>query len=110
MIYHKTLKINIPINTYFILEGDLNATFSIRYDMTNIIINHIITKPIKLLISNECYIVNKNLEYKLNPRLLNLLKNFNVNKQIIISLFTYITTSLSPVIFIIKNNQIKLLI
>jgi hypothetical protein len=110
MIYHKALKINMPINTYFILEGDLNAKFSVRYDMTNIIINHIITKPIKLLISNECYIVNKNLEYKLNPRLLNLLKNFNVNKQIIISLFTHITTSLSPFIFIIKNNQIKLLI
>ena len=109
MIYHKTLKINIPINTYFILEGDLNAKFSVRYDMTNIIINHIITKPIKLLISNESYIVNKNLEYKLNPRLLNLLKNFNINKKIIISLFTHITTSLSPVIFIIKNNQIKLI-
>jgi hypothetical protein len=110
MIYHKTLKINIPINTYFMLEGDLKAKFSVRYDMTNIIISHIITKPIKLLISNESYIVNKNLEYKLNPRLLNLLKNFNVNKQIIISLYNYITTSLSPVIFNIKNNKIKLLI
>jgi hypothetical protein len=38
-----------------------NAKFSVRYDMTNIIINHIITKPIKVLISNESYIVNKNL-------------------------------------------------
>ena len=109
IIYHKTLKIKIPINTFLILEGDLNVKFLVRYVMTNIIINHMVTRPIKLRISNESYIVTQNLEYKVNPRLLNLLKNFNVNKQIIISLFNHITTSSYPTIFTIKNNQIKLI-
>ena len=109
MIYHKALNINVPINTFFILEGDINTRFSVRYDMTNIIIIHMMTKQIKLSISNESYIVNKNLEYKVNPRLLNLLKNFNINKQIIISLFNHITSSPSPTLFIVKNNEIKLI-
>ena len=109
MIYHKALNINVPINTFFILEGDINTRFSVRYDMTNIIIVHMMTKQIKLSISNESYIVNKNLEYKVTPRLLNLLKNFNINKQIIISLFNHITSSSSPTLFIVKNNEIKLI-
>jgi hypothetical protein len=109
MIYHKTLKICIPINTYFLLEGDINVRFSVRYDMTNIVINHMMTKPIKLCISNENYIVNKNFEYKLNPRLLILLKKYNVNKQIIISLFKHIRSSTTSTVFTIKNNKIKLI-
>jgi len=109
MIYHNTLKTNVPINTFFIIEGDVNTRFSVRYDMTNIIIIHMMTKKVKLCITNESYIVNKNLEYKVNPRLLNLLKKFNINKQIIISLFNHITTSSSPTLFIVKNNEIKLI-
>ena len=109
LIYHPTLKIKIPVNTYLILEGDVNTKFSVRFDMTNIMVSHMITKPIKLTISNEHYIVNKNLEYKLNPRLLNLIKNFNVNKQIIISLFNHITKSSDPAMFMIVNNKIKLI-
>jgi len=108
LIYHPTLKISIPLNTYLMLEGNVNTKFSVRFDMTNII-SHMITKPIKLSIPNENYIVNKEIEYKLNPRLLNLIKNFNVNKQIIISLFNHIIKSSEPAMFMIVDNQIKLI-
>ena len=91
------------------LEGDVKTKLSIRFDITNIMISQMITKPIKLSISNEDYIVNKDLEYKLNPRLLNLIKNFNVNKQIIISLFNHITKSSEPAMFMIIDNKIKLI-
>jgi hypothetical protein len=109
LIYHPTLKIKVPVNTFMMLEGDVNTKISVRFDMTNIIISHMITKPIKLTISNENYIVNKNLEYKLNPRLLNLIKNFNVNKQIIISLFNHIIKHSDSAMFTIIDNKIKLI-
>ena len=109
LIYHPSLKINIPVNTYLMLEGDVNTKISVHFDRTNIIISHMITKPIKLSISNESYIVNKDMEYKINPRLLNLIKNFNVNKQLIISLFNHITKSSEPAIFTIVDNKIKLI-
>jgi hypothetical protein len=109
LIYHPSLKINIPVNTFFMLEGDVKTKMSVRFDLTNIMISQMITKPIKLSISNENYIVNKDLEYKLNPRLLNLIKNFNVNKQIIISLFNHITKSSEPAMFMIVDNKIKLI-
>ena len=109
LIYHATLKINIPVNTFLMLEGDIKTKLSVRFDLKNIMVTHMITKPIKLAISNENYIVNKNFEYKLNPRLLNLIKNFNVNKQIIISLFNHITKSSDPAMFTIVNNKIKLI-
>lgn len=109
IIYHPTLKINIPVNTFLMLEGDVKTKLSVRIDITNIMVSQMVTKPIKLAISNENYIVNKNLEYKLNPRLLNLIKNFNVNKQIIISLFNHITKSSDPAMFMIVDNKIELI-
>ena len=30
MIYHPSLKINVPVATYFILEGDINSRFIIQ--------------------------------------------------------------------------------
>jgi len=109
LIYHPSLKINIPVNTFFMLEGDVKTKMSVRFDLTNIMISQMITKPIKLSISNENYIVNKDLEYKLNPRLLNLIKNFNVNKQIIISLFNHIIKHSDSAMFTIIDNKIKLI-
>lgn len=88
-IYHPSLKINVPINTFLIIEGDLKTKLIIKSD----IIAEIITIPIITNISNEISIVNKEYKYKINSRLLNLLKNLNVNKQIIIYLFNYINKS-----------------
>lgn len=109
IIYHPTLKSNIPVNTFLMLEGDLDTKFSVRVDMTDIQINHIKTKPIKLDISNESCIVIKDAENKINPRLLNLLKNLNWNKQIIMYLFNHIVNSPNHPMFIINENRIKLI-
>jgi hypothetical protein len=49
------------------------------------------------------------LEYKINARLLNLLKNMNVNKQTIICLFNHIMTSESSPMFTIIDNKISLI-
>jgi hypothetical protein len=80
MIYHPSLKINVPVATYFILEGDINSRFIIQtksgfksYDSLAII-------------NIEIDIVNRNEEYKINPRLLTLINKFNISKQIIIQL------------------------
>lgn len=88
-IYHPTLKINIPLNTFLMMEGDIKTNLLVKYDLTS----NMITKPIKINISNENFIVNKENEYKINSRLLNLLKNLNINKQIIINLINQINKS-----------------
>ena len=88
-IYHPSLKIKIPLNTFLMMEGDMKTKLLIKYDIT---IN-MITKPIKINISNENFIINKENEYKINSRLLNLLKNLNINKQIIINLINQINKS-----------------
>lgn len=110
-VYHPTLKISIPVSTFLMLEGDLKSKFSVRHDTTNIMISHMIAKPIKINISNENFIVNKDIEYKINSRLLVLLKNFNVNKQIIVCLFNHISKNShlnTPLSFSIVDNKIKL--
>jgi hypothetical protein len=103
LIYHPTLKIKIPIDTFLMIECDAKKTFYINSSYT------MISKPIKLNISNESYIVNKQLEYKINSRLLNLLKNFNVNEQSIICLLNHIMSSDSSPMFTIIDNKINLI-
>jgi len=93
LVYHPSLKIMINVNTYLMLEGDYKSKISVRHDGTDITISHMITKPIKLNISNEKFIINKEHKYKINVRLLILLKKSNVNKQIIICLFNHINNS-----------------
>lgn len=112
MVYHPVLKSTVPINTFLILEGDSKKIFSVRHDITNIMIDSIMTRPKKLTISNENFIVNDKSEYKINSRLLVLLKKFNVNKQIIISLFNHISKnhdSENPLLFTLINNKIKII-
>ena len=46
-IYHPTLKINIPINTFLMIEGDVKTKLSIKSDL----FSDIVTKPIKINIS-----------------------------------------------------------
>jgi hypothetical protein len=82
MIFHPSLRINIPISTYFILEGDINSKFVIR---TNNNTKEYNTLP-SILIDTD--IINNNDEYKINFRLLTLINKLNVNKQIIIQLLS----------------------
>lgn len=89
LIYHPSLKVSIPVSTFLILEGDIGIEFLVR----NITSNMIINKPIQLNISNENFISNKELEYKINGRLLILLKHFKIDKEIMKLLYDYICST-----------------
>lgn len=90
VIYHPTLKINIPISTYFLLEGDLDVVFSVNYSVfsegknTNIINNvSAISINNNLIVSHEESLLFKQSgRFKVNLRLLSLLKRItNVEMQ-----------------------------
>jgi len=82
-IYHKTLGIYIPLNTFFLLEGDIsnsiNLSLNIRNNYNKILITFI---EKKLDISNEEDIINDKGKYKINSRLIYLLKLYYMNNLI----------------------------
>lgn len=91
-IYYPIFKIKIPISTYYLLEGEDNKDFNIQYIKNNIIIND----TIKLFINNNLYIphdtdliYNEN-KYKINIRLIMLLKYINIDKNILFHIFNCI--------------------
>lgn len=81
-IYHPTLKVNVPLSTYFLIEGDINATFTISKTIcrqgNNInIIDNVPTISINnnLIVSHEESILfTDNTKFKINLRLLSLFK------------------------------------
>lgn len=81
-IYHPTLKVNIPLSTFFLLEGDDNSTFVINYNLCrngkNVnIINNVNTISINhnLIVSHEeSLLVSDKGRFKINLRLLSLFK------------------------------------
>lgn len=84
-IYHPTFKINIPLNTYFLIEGDIDYApiiiYNNKYKSNDIFI-------IKYLqISNENNIIIIDTKYKITCRLLSLLNKLISNKNIIRNLF-----------------------
>ena len=76
LLYHPGLKSTIPVNSWMLIEGDVD--------------NEIINYPIKLKISNESLLIFKKNKYKITSRLLTLLKKMNVNKQILLFLLSQI--------------------
>lgn len=82
VIYHPTLKINVPLSTYFLLEGDNGAEFTINYNICkkgkNVnIINNVSTISINhnLIVSHEESILFTELgKFKINLRLISLFK------------------------------------
>ena len=91
-IYHHLLKINIPLSTYFLIEGDENALFTIRYsnlqqpklNITNNV--NTINLNSNLIVSHEYSLLfHSNGQTKVNLRLLSLLKritNIEIQKRI----------------------------
>jgi hypothetical protein len=93
IIYHPSLKINIPLSTYFLIEGDEHTTFIISYsDITKqknvTIVNNVntITLNSNLIVSHEnSLLFQSNGQIKANLRLLSLLKritNIEIQKRI----------------------------
>lgn len=81
-IFHPTLKINIPLSTYFLLEGDDHITFTVYNNFNKdgkkiITINNV--RPISinnnLIVSHEDNLLSSNHgRFKINLRLLSLFK------------------------------------
>lgn len=105
-IYHPTLKLSIPLSTYFLLEGDENSTFTINYNICkkgkNInIINNVNTISINhnLIVSHEeSLLISEQGRFKINLRLLSLFKriiNPEMQKKIFIKLQNNLTTTKS---------------
>ncbi len=108
-IYHPTLKINININTYFLLEGDTNNKVIIHYENKekNKIEIEEIESSIKENLISPCdlNIVSRkdNLEFKINTRLLSLLHRYNSDNKIALKLLFILTKNKS------SENWIELL-
>jgi hypothetical protein len=81
MVYHRTLNIKIPINTFFLIEGDDDLTFIGENNIT------IYIKPYTdLVLPNINDIICEDNSYKLTIRLMTLLKILNFPKKIIIDI------------------------
>ena len=101
VIYHPTLKVNIPLSTYFMLEGDSNAKFTVTYtickkgknlnvvdDVNTISINH------NLIVSHEnSLLLNSVGKFKINLRFLSLFKRIS-NPEMQRKIFGKIETNL----------------
>jgi hypothetical protein len=105
-IYHPTLKVSIPLKTYFLLEGDENATFAINNNLCRNgkivnIINNVNTISINhnLIVSHEeSLLFSEQGRFKINLRLLSLFKRICVpemQKKIFTKIQTNLTTTKS---------------
>ena len=86
------MKINIPLETYFLIEGDSDVKHCIHYELEekiNIVeIN--LTPIVKLILTNEEDILSVDSVYQINIRLLILLGRINMDKKIFRNLFNKI--------------------
>ena len=103
-IYHPTLKVNIPLSTYFLLEGDENTVFTINYNLCKSgksanIINNVNTISINhnLIVSHEeSLLISDKGRFKINLRLLSLFKritNPEIQRKIFMKIQANVTST-----------------
>lgn len=92
-IYHSSIKQYIPLSTFILLEGDVNAFFDIYNDDIKILSQFEIINDELIVSHEETLIINKN-KIKINFRLLTLLKKYNY-------------ASLKRIFHLISENKIK---
>jgi hypothetical protein len=101
IIYHNILNIYVPLTTYFLLELDINNTLINIKDNNYVLIKSFNkNEKLKLQITNEPNLIIDNNEYKINLRLLSLMRQMNFDGLQILYLIN----------LVIKNENIKLLI
>lgn len=101
IIYHNILNIYIPLTTYFLLELDNNTTL-INTENNNYVLTKLLNNnKLELKITNEPDLIVNNNEYKINLRLLKLMKKIEIVKPLFL---------LYLIDLVIKNKNIKLLI
>ena len=86
-IYHPTFKININVNSYFLIEGDDNLYVNITDNM-NTESTIMVTPYEDLIADNSNEIIKVDLSYKITLRFLTLINRFNIDKSIIKLIFT----------------------
>ena len=103
-IYHPTLKIYIPLSSYFLLEGDVDNKFLIQHE--NKTIETVLYPSNKLLLSNESSIIMEGEKYKINIRLLTLMKKVGIDIVILKSIWMRILTTKETLYITIEDKQI----
>ena len=108
-VYHPTLKLNIPIATYFLIEGDLNFKSIIYFGKKKTSIDLLQTVTKKDLVSDsDVNIITRNVsEYKLNLRLLSFLKKANFDSNVLYDLVQTLMRQRKETWIEISDNKIS---
>ena len=108
-VYHPTLKLNIPIATYFLIEGDLNFKSIIYFGKKKTSIDLIQTVTKKDQVSDsDVNIVTRNVsEYKVNLRLLSFLKKANFDSNVLYDLVQTLMRQRKETWIEISDNKIS---
>lgn len=125
MIYHPKIKLEIPLNTYLLLEGDVDFIPSIQYyidqsidlntkDLKSYSSTILTVKNIQAIVNNDLItenrIVTVDNKYKINIRLLSLLKRI-YDPPILFNIFTTLAskqkTEESWLVY--ENKKIKII-
>lgn len=108
-VYHPTLKLNIPVATYFLIEGDLNFKSIIYFGKkkTSVDLVQTVTKKDQVSDSNENIVLRNDSEYKLNIRLLTFLKNIEFNSNILYDLVQTLMRQQKETWIKISDNKIS---
>ena len=108
-VYHPTLKINIPISSYFLLEGDSNYKTIIVYGNKKSSVD-LVQSIIKTDLASDCdkNIIKRNdSEYKINIRLLSYLKNINFDSKMLYDIVLVLTRQKRNIWIKILDNEIS---
>jgi hypothetical protein len=79
VIYHPTMKIYIPISSYFMIEGDVDERFTIQYkENSKTLTQNYTCISIKLLMDNTNLIIRDDKKYMITFRLLTFMKKIGI--------------------------------
>jgi hypothetical protein len=99
-VYHKTLNMYIPIDTYFMLEGDVGKELLINNEH----VCRFIDLHNSLPITNERTIIKDGSKYLVNASLLIFLQM--INKRIIINLIDFVKNNIGKKMYLVVNETI----
>ena len=99
-IYHKSLNTYIPVDAYFMLEGDIGKELLINNEH----VHRFVDIHNSLPITNERTIVKDGSKYVVNAALLILLQM--INKRIIINLIDFVKNNIGKKMYVVINEPI----
>ncbi len=109
-IYHPTLKFNIPINSYFLIEGDINFKTIIYYGDDKPRVD-LIPAVVKKNLASDCdnnLLVRNDSEYKITTRLLSYLKTFEFDDETLYKLVMLLTKTTNEYWLKVEDNKFSI--